>query len=90
MKEQIIAELAGHGNALSAFLKVFIDFAHTHPLLMLASSALFIFACIRNDFSTRVSETRFTPMLGYPGMTINAPAPFPMGRIPAQVLKTAI
>ena len=56
MKEQIIAELAGHGSALSAFLKVFIDFAHTHPLLMLASSALLIFASIRNDFSTRVPD----------------------------------
>ena len=56
MKEQIIAELAGHGSALSAFLKVFIDFTHTHPLLMLALGALFIFACIRNDVSTRVPD----------------------------------
>ena len=66
MKEQIIAELAGHGNALSAFLKMFIDFAHTHPLLMLASSALFIFAA-SEMISARVFRNPIYPHAGIPG-----------------------
>ena len=36
------------------------------------------------------SETRFTPMLGYPGMMINAPTPFLLGRIPVRVLNSVV
>jgi hypothetical protein len=70
MKEQIIADLAGHGNALLAFLKVFIDFTHTHPLLMVASSALLIFASIRNDFSMRVDRREMAEALWLMGSVL--------------------